>query len=697
MKKLGVFILFVFISSFILNAEIMDPQGTERIPVSNYDLNKGMPSTEFQNRENPPVPDYDFATLPLSIMTSYYDYMPGSYEGYPVQLQTENGDGIYVTWFGTATTSATRRQYYAYMNNDGSLNTWGTISTYDIRQGYGGITIHPATGNCIATWHENPSTTNYGVTVCYDDFSLLGIPGFWSSVTFVPSPLPDEYIWPYFYAGPSPMGDDYIRLYNLSKNYTHDAWDHPAEDPRIMYMDIENSISADLTQILNTANWTTVNPMYYWREKACRPLSQAFAIDYTTPGRVCIIGYCTWLEGDLGDMPVDPGFYIFESFDYGATWDVANLHGDGPDEYMYVVENIPQFTDNSGNILDDIEVDAAGWHNTAQYDDNGNVHITYMQQYGYTDDAGSGYYYNHYLPQAEAIWNGSEWNFKEVPLLPGTDPWTGHSVPWMIDPVTGDTLFYYSVAFSKYPGDSNIFHENVQRNAINRDMGWMVQLWADGTYVQMAEDGDPAYQAYAEHPILYISASGNNGATWSEPIELTDIYSTAFDFSGEITVYPNLYNNIEVIDEVDRIGRVYINYYDDNSFGSFAQGGQGQDVGGDVKYCAIDIQFPPPASVNPGITQPTIDISNYPNPFAGSTTTINFTAKKAFKNAQISIYNTRGQLINTLETNPGTDPLSGYAIWNGKDNKGNDVTNGIYLYKLDIDGSSVTQKMMLTK
>jgi len=51
-------------------------------------------------------------------------------------------------------------------------------------------------------------------------------------------------------------------------------------------------------------------------------------------------------------MPVDQGFYIFESYDYGTTWDTANLHGDGPNDYIYCVANIPQFTDASGNVID---------------------------------------------------------------------------------------------------------------------------------------------------------------------------------------------------------------------------------------------------------------------------------------------------------------------------------------------------------
>ena len=221
----------------------------------------------------------------------------------------------------------------------------------------------------------------------------------------------------------------------------------------------------------------------------------------------------------------------------------------------------------------------------------------------------------------------------------------------------------------------------------------MVQFWTDGTYVQLAEDGDPAYQDYAQHPILYLSASSDNGQSWSDPIELTDIYSTLFDFSDQITVYQNLYNYIEPISE--NVGRVHIMYYDDNSFGCFVRAGAGQDIGGQITYCSIDVTFPGP-SVDPAHENPLTSLSNYPNPFFASTT-INFTAKKPYQHSSVSVYNTRGQLVNTLDVQAGEQPTEGYATWNGKDLNGNVAANGIYLYKVEIDGSTEVQKMMLTR
>jgi len=696
MKKISILlVLFMFSACFLL-AEFRDPTGFNRIPVINYDTSKLIPVTESYNRDNYPVPEYEFVAEPYAIMTSWYDYMPGSYEGFALRKQTDNGNGTYLTWHGNASVTAERRQYWAYADSTGSIggNNWGTISTYDLKQGYGGIAVHPATGNCLATWHEDPSGSNYGSTICYEDYAFLSIPGFWSLVTFIPSPSPDEYIWPYFWVGPSPT-DGYVRLYMTSKNYTNDALGFPCEDMRIMFMDIENTFLVDMTTILDLANWTTRTPMYYWRAKSCRPLSECFAIDYNNPGHIAIIGYAAWLNGDMGDMPVDPGFYVWESSDYGDTWDLANLHGNGSQDYLYIVDNIPGFEGNDHIVLDELLVDLAGSHNNAHYDSEGNIHVTYMQQYGFTDAIGDSYYFDHFLPQAEAVWDGSDWTYHEVPAMPGIDPRSGHTVPWEI--VGPDTLKYTTVTWNKYPGsDAPIFHENVQRYAINTELDWMVRLWADGTGVQLAEDEEPGWEDYATHPILYISISPNNGQNWSDPIELTDIYSTLYDFSDQITVYPNIYNKIEDIG--DNWGLVHMYYYDDNSFGSYINGGPtGDNLGGQITYCSVKIEFPDTFSVvDPGHENPVASLSNYPNPFFASTT-INFTSKKPYQHSSVSVYNTRGQLINTLNVQAGEQPTEGYATWSGKDMNGNDVANGIYLYKVEIDDAAKVQKMMLTR
>jgi len=71
---------------------------------------------------------------------------------------------------------------------------------------------------------------------------------------------------------------------------------------------------------------------------------------------------------------------------------------------------------------------------------------------------------------------------------------------------------------------------------------------------------------------------------------------------------------------------------------------------------------------------------NYPNPFNPSTyISYSLPAKST---VSLIIYDMLGQEVRTLVDNT-QQPQNHYKIiWNGKDNSGNDVSSGIYLYKL---------------
>ncbi len=629
--------------------------------------------------------EYEFTKEPTPIMTSYYDYMPGGLNGY-VEKQTDNGSGAYFIFHGQEYDFANRLQYWTYINENGSIDGPWKIKDFDLwPQGYGTCTIHPATGNCIASWHENEWSSNYGCTICYDDYALLQIPGFWSATNFIPSPLPDEYIWPQLYAGPSPNGDDWIRIYHISQNFTPDPYGHSCKDPRILYIDIENSIYADLTQLLNLNNWTSVTPMYYWREKSCNPRSLSFAINYNNPGRVSLIGYCVWNEGDLGDMPVNPGLFVWESMDYGTNWWIENIysHNQGQGTAFYQVDNLPQFEFN-GTIPNCLDVDIKYYNtaNTALYDDFGNLHTTFLASYSYTDpEIKDQYYLMYFLPQIEAIWrpNDEQFYFNEIPQLPGHDTFSGQSVPWEI--IENDTILYVVVACHEECYGSR------QTNLISTSPNAYLHCWTDATYSTLAQLGYSQYDEYLEHPIICL---GGRYVWTNGLLELTDINNPNFDFSDQITVYPYTTKDIELDDYFQ--GKIILYYFDDNSYGSYVQG-LGDNLGGQINYCILKLL--PDYGIDENIQESKIRLSNLPNPFKTSTR-ISYSGKKTLdNNAEFRIYNAKGQLVRRLSLTHKT-PQSGYADWGGKDLHGKKVANGIYLYKVAGDISAVG-KLLLTR
>jgi len=103
---------------------------------------------------------------------------------------------------------------------------------------------------------------------------------------------------------------------------------------------------------------------------------------------------------------------------------------------------------------------------------------------------------------------------------------------------------------------------------------------------------------------------------------------------------------------------------------------------------------------NVEISNPKIILNNYPNPFRNSTT-ISFSPTENGENAEIEIYNIKGQKVKSLECvnyfdAKATESLS-HIIWNGKDENNKPVSSGIYFYKLKSGKSVSTKKMILMR
>ena len=85
---------------------------------------------------------------------------------------------------------------------------------------------------------------------------------------------------------------------------------------------------------------------------------------------------------------------------------------------------------------------------------------------------------------------------------------------------------------------------------------------------------------------------------------------------------------------------------------------------------------------------------NYPNPFNPGTS-IKYTTRQTGR-VKLSIYNLLGQKVVDLVDQ--IQSAGNYQVtWDGRDKRGLNVTSGIYVYRLDVKGRSVTRKMTLLK
>ena len=85
---------------------------------------------------------------------------------------------------------------------------------------------------------------------------------------------------------------------------------------------------------------------------------------------------------------------------------------------------------------------------------------------------------------------------------------------------------------------------------------------------------------------------------------------------------------------------------------------------------------------------------NSPNPFSQSTI-IKYQLTQAGKTT-LKIYNIQGQLVRVLVNED--KKVGSYEVqWNGRDNNNNAVSNGIYIYKLNMGEKSIAKKMTLIR
>ncbi len=99
------------------------------------------------------------------------------------------------------------------------------------------------------------------------------------------------------------------------------------------------------------------------------------------------------------------------------------------------------------------------------------------------------------------------------------------------------------------------------------------------------------------------------------------------------------------------------------------------------------------------------NLHNYPNPFNPETTiSFSLTAEDASlrqgytgqaENAEIGIYNLKGQKIKTFPVILSAVEGQSSIIWNGRDSNGNPMSSGVFFYNLKVNGKTISIKKCL--
>jgi hypothetical protein len=728
MKKIIILLVFTALVSLVF-ADLMQPTETKQ---AMDQVGKDRSRDAVSTRDG-----VLFDTVPIELLTTYYDYMPGSYNGLPVRVQPINpaepggwaGGGIYMTYHGQESPTAQRRVYYTYIDVDGNVITQGTpINSTIVREGYSGVDIDPATGDPLVAWHSNVGgSAMLEVVFTYDLYDWIGGPGLWvnppwiaieSDGDYCPNPGADEFIWPYTNIIPLENGDRRVLVTSNNATSSTGANANPSENVVVAYADFDTELLG--TQAGLDWNHYTIPEFDAWHAEDPewkRPF-KSFAVSeggqYTA-----YVGYV--INDSAEQLPYDEIFVIlndnYGEGDYTYYGEQFNLPVDNPvDEF-----GVPTFATDSGDaynltfgftnsghfnavfVEDDSKIvftGALGLNGSNPADVTDNVYWPYcIHKYSFEFDLDTMEFnyiamdppVNENAANPDYVWNADTWNITYLPWDTDNDG--------VLDEYYDDgTVAWFSGWPCWYSGTDDAFHENNFKIVANQENGWLAAVAHDGLAAKYAEDGVEGYESWVGMPEITVNLFDPVAGYWSETYFMnanpeSDDYFTELD--GMIPAYAYPGDVIETTD-VEGHGKVHLMFLDDNSYGSSIQGA-GDSNGGTMCYTALDVDYNY-YSVSADDIVPVVpsDLGqNYPNPF-NPDTSIDFKVNEA-TNISIEIFNIRGQKVTTLideDYTPGD-----YSVnWNGTDDRGQNVTSGVYLYKMKAGGRyTSTKKMILLK
>jgi hypothetical protein len=688
---------------------------------------------------------YNFSIAPFTLIMSYYDYMIGAYNNLPVNVQPDTlYGGYFFTFHGRRTTGGQRRVFYVYCDDNGVVQNNNELTMFQHWEGYPTLAVDPVSGKPLYAWHTELQTANdpYDIEFTYDAF-LSGASGLINDpIVIIDNPITveppynttdNEFLWPSMQIGPSPNAG-MRRVYVLARNAVGHVGTstYASENVWIVYADFNGDMLEQ--QVPLTWNHTSIPVLDTWNhanDNTYRRPNCSFTVG--NDGRIYYVGYHTSsLITPAGDI-VEPDLDAFICDNYGqGTWtrvrSSSEIPGWNPKTNFGTGPGWITQSDNLTPVPDDSLFFCVinSEHLNAVMDGTGKIHTAalwapYWRE-GTLPTELSGYYLSdmHIVKDLVYDTDAQSFSIREIYPIAGTPTDNLMWMPWdnngdgeedEFDTVASSDTYGDPLSDSVWPfnywddtahAGLMFFHYNNLKITKPNQQGMMAAVWQDSNRARLYNtypSDYPEYSSFSGTPEIWIACSPDNGYTWSEPFSLNNVETPQFAGMKPMWTYPaNQVKYVGTTAEGKEIGKLALMFYDDFSWGSYAigDGPVGQNDGGNVKFMELQITFPLSSSNDNPVATPVITMlkQNYPNPF-NPETTIKFEMPKSGK-ADLSIYNTKGQLVKTLVNGlvtKGEQKLT----WKGTDNNGNTVASGLYFYKLNANGKVETRKMMLLK
>lgn len=580
------------------------------------------------------APNFTFSRTPVTVMTSYYDYMIGSYNGLPVQVIPQSaGGGYFLTFHGKRTPTSTRRVYYAYLNGSGIVENFNEITFNNISEGYPSLAVDPVSGKPLYAWHANGDADAELEVQFTSDAFMFGLAGLFNdTVNIINNPTvisgtymgntfsssDNEFIWPTLQIGPSP-NPNMRRVYVLARNsVTHNTYIAPSENPYVAYADF----NADHIEMGTPLVWsyTSIPEMNWWNHQTDwrRPFH---AITTDNMGNVYYAGYHSATQSDgTTDIP-EADLDVFVCPNYGqGTWsrvaEFSNLPSWNPPAQPGGIDGYFTDSDTGMSYTDDQLFWAIGnsSHLNAVCDSQGRVHV--MGIWSLQNSEGS--YYPSFQTVKSFIYDPSDQSFTINEIFPQNDPensFSDYYQPWDTEAPFGvpdsytsiDGEYYLDIEstwpFPHYDSDLHdnamFFHYNNLKITTPNEQGMMVAVWQDSKRaslgVQYPQDY-PEMVPYASGAEIMISVSSNNGNSWSEPIRLNAVDTPQLTNMKPMWVYPAnkvIYTGESISGNM--MGKIGMMFYNDYTWGSNAISPPAHPAndGGQVVFTELEIEFGP--------------------------------------------------------------------------------------------------------
>lgn len=614
------------------------------------------------------APEYTFTKLPTAIVSNYYDYMIGGYNGMPLRvIPNAGGGGYFMSFHGRRDLASIRRVFYAYIDANGDMEN-NEINGVGNQEGYCTTAVDPVSGKPFYAWHcdTDEDTDYFEVEAVFDRFTG-GTPGLFNNTQIaidnpftIYSPGGDpiegnEFVWPTAQIGPSPIAGK-RRVYVAGKNSITSSYG-PSENMLLAYADFDgNDIETGVPLVWN---YVTIPELNQWNldDQWRRPF---YAITTDNAGNVYYAGYHSATESDGSTKINEPDIDVFVCPNYGqGTWtrysaysnlNMWNPNSSPSDTTGYFTNpdlgNIPY--GNNGELRFAMLNSS---HLNASVDNLGRIHVLgvwALCDYSYTPNHGN--YYPAMQFVKEFVFDPATQEFEIHEVYPQKDPADNYNTafcPWDREAPFGEVDEYqlgnlggfHPVMATDWPfphwdasahANSMIFQYNLVRITNANSQGMMAAVWQNSQRARRYNYYyDNEYAAYANTPEIHISVSPDNGNTWSEPIVINNVETQQFAGIKPMWVYPAdqvIYTGMQGNSKVGKLG---IMFYNDFTWGSnvILPSCHPNPDGGEVMFMELEIVFPssiPPAQMEEFFVQSVSDdaiqlvwSASYDTDFAG--------------------------------------------------------------------------------